>query len=77
MIQKEKSSGYLPMLILTILFTLAGLITLFPSASASKTSFLGYNALCTFSPISTIILFVLAGTSCKIRSKYFVNYVNK
>ena len=41
-------------------FTLA-LATLIPIATASKASLLGYKALCSFSPISTIGLLALAG----------------
>ena len=41
-------------------FSLA-VVTLIPLASASKTSLLGYKALCSFSPISTIGLILLAG----------------
>ena len=36
-------------------------VTLIPMASASKVSLLGYKALCSFSPISTIGLLALAG----------------
>ena len=36
-------------------FSLA-IVTLIPSASASKPSLLGYKALCSFSPIGTAIL---------------------
>ena len=35
----------------------AGLATLMPFHNASETSILGYRALCTFSPISTALLF--------------------
>jgi drug/metabolite transporter (DMT)-like permease len=35
----------------------AGLATLLPFRNASETSILGYRALCTFSPISTVLLF--------------------
>ena len=41
-------------------FSLA-ILTLIPLASASKASLLGYKALCSFSPISTIMLLTLAG----------------
>ena len=41
-------------------FSLA-IVTLIPLASASKTSLLGYKALCSFSPFSTIGLILLAG----------------
>ena len=37
------------------------IVTLIPFASASKMSLLGYKALCSFSPISTIGLILLAG----------------
>ena len=36
-------------------------VTLIPLQSASKPSMLGYKALCTFSPISTVGLLALAG----------------
>jgi hypothetical protein len=42
-------------------FSLA-ILTLIPLASASKECLLGYKALCSFAPISTIILLALAGT---------------
>jgi hypothetical protein len=43
-----------------IYFSLA-IVTLIPLESASKASLLGYRALCSFSPISTIGLIMLAG----------------
>ena len=36
-------------------------ITLIPLGIASKPCFLGYKALCSFSPISTLVLLALAG----------------
>ena len=48
-------------LIFTIVHFSLAVITLIPLASASKTSLLGYKALCSFSPISTIGLILLAG----------------
>ena len=41
-------------------FTLA-IVTLIPLESASKESYLGYKALCSFTPISTIGLLALVG----------------
>ena len=38
----------------------AGVMTLLPDSGASKPSYLGYYAHCSFTPFSTIILFVLA-----------------
>ena len=49
MIKKKKGYGIL--LILTVLITLSGLITLIPYTSASKECMLGYKALCTFAPL--------------------------
>ena len=48
-------------LIFTIIHFSLAIVTLIPLASASKTSLLGYKALCSFSPISTIGLVLLAG----------------
>ena len=48
-------------LIFTAVYFGLALVTLIPLASASKTSLLGYKALCSFSPISTIGLVLLAG----------------
>jgi len=43
-----------------IVFFVLGVTTLIP-APASKPSFLGYYAHCSFTPISTIICWVIAG----------------
>jgi hypothetical protein len=48
-------------LIFTAVYFSLAVVTLIPLASASKTSLLGYKALCSFSPISTIGLILLAG----------------
>jgi hypothetical protein len=48
-------------LIFTGVYLVLMIVTLLPSASASKASTLGYKALCSFSPISTIGLILLAG----------------
>jgi hypothetical protein len=63
--------GYKPLKLLTSLLTLAGIVTLLPYSGASKESMLGYKAMCSFAPISTIFCFLLAGTVCKIRKKKF------
>lgn len=46
-------------LIFTIVYFSLAIVTLIPLASASKASLLGYKALCSFSPISTIGLVLL------------------
>jgi len=54
----KKSSTHL--IFTAVHFSLA-VVTLIPLTSASKTSLLGYKALCSFSPISTVVLVLLAG----------------
>jgi hypothetical protein len=60
---------YIISLAFTIIATSSAVITLIPVGMASKTNLAGYYSICSFAPISTIILLALAGTSCKIRSK--------
>jgi len=48
-------------LIFTIVHTSLAIVTLIPLGSASKPCYLDYKALCSFSPISTVILLALAG----------------
>ena len=47
--------------IFTIVHSALALITLLPLGIASKPCYLGYKALCSFSPFSTLGLFALAG----------------
>ena len=47
-------------LVFTIVYFSLAIITLIPLASASKASLLGYKALCSFSPISTLGLILLS-----------------
>ncbi len=39
--------------VLSICFAVAGLITVIPNAGATNTSIFGYNAVCSFAPLST------------------------
>jgi len=48
-------------LIFTGVYLVLMVATLIPSASAGKASMLGYKALCSFSPISAMILLAMAG----------------
>jgi hypothetical protein len=54
---KKKSPVHL---IFTTVHLSLAVVTLIPLASASKPSLLGYKALCSFTPISTIILVLMA-----------------
>lgn len=66
-----KKRGYGLLLNITILFTIAAISTLIPSTNASKACSLGYKALCSFTPISTVICIALAGIACIIRKRVF------
>lgn len=68
---KQRQKGYAYLMVLTILFTLAALSTLIPQSSASKVCLLGYQAHCSFTPISTLICILLAGLGCVIRKRKF------
>lgn len=48
---------HLILLIITILFIFLGFKTLLPNAGASKPCLWGYKAACSFTPVSTFILF--------------------
>lgn len=44
-----------------LIWSILGFLTLLPVSTASKTNLIGYYSLFTFVPISTIILFLIAG----------------
>ena len=50
------------------LWAVLGLLTLLP-ASASKPNMLGYYSLCTFVPVSTVILWAIAAITYRIVRK--------
>ena len=56
--EKKKISAH--MIFMGVELVLA-VLTLIPLASASKVSLLGYKALCSFSPISTLLLLAAVG----------------
>jgi hypothetical protein len=57
-VEEKKSPVHL---VFAIVEASLAVVTLLPMASASKASLLGYKALCSFSPISTVGLLALAG----------------
>ena len=67
-----KAYGYMIFLGATILLTLCAFLTLLPNSHASEANFIGYKSLCSFSPISTVLCVLFAGTMCKIRKKIFI-----
>jgi len=68
---KIRKKGYKWLLALTILFTLAAIVTLIPNPGASKDNMMGYHAICSGTPLSTLVLVVCAGGTCFLRKKYF------
>ena len=48
-------------IIFTSIYFVLAVVTLIPMETASKASLLGYKALCSFSPISAVILLALGG----------------
>jgi hypothetical protein len=48
-------------IVFTIVYFSLALATALPTGTASKASLMGYNALCSFTPISTIIFLALGG----------------
>ena len=66
----RKQPGYGILLGLTITAALLAVATLIPVAGRPPNA-LGYGSLCTWVPWSTLILVALAGTSCKLRSRFF------
>ena len=72
---KKKKKGYGVLLILTLMMTISGLVTLIPDSEASKDCMIGYKAHCTFTPISTVLCLLFAGLICVRRSKGFTDEV--
>ena len=68
----EKKKGYGLMLLLTIVVTLAGLVTLVPHASANKANLLGYKSMCSMVPVSTVLCFLVAAVICIVKEKNFI-----
>ena len=63
---KRKSPVHL--IFAAVEFSLA-IVTLIPLSTASKESYLGYKALCSFAPISTIGLLALVGFHFYLNSR--------
>ncbi|MBN2617408.1 MAG: hypothetical protein JXR64_03745 [Spirochaetales bacterium] len=62
--------SYKIMLLITILATIGGLLTIIPYSGASYPNIIGYKSLCTFAPAATFFCFSIAGVSCFIRSTF-------
>lgn len=68
---KIRKKGYKWLLGLTILLTLSVIVTMIPNPGASKVNMMGYHAICSATPMSTLVLVICAGVTCFFRKKYF------
>lgn len=59
------------LLAVCVILSLGALVTLIPYGGASKLNAIGYKSVCTFAPVSTIIMLFLANTLNGIRKKKF------
>lgn len=67
----NKKLVYNLLLIATIVFFIGAVLSVIPMSSAPKECLVGYKAYCTFTPISTILLLMIAGGICLVREKKF------
>ncbi len=67
----KKQPGYAILLGLSITSTVLAALTALPVA-APRANVFGYASLCSWMPWSTLALFALVATSCKLRKKLFV-----
>lgn len=58
------------LLLISLLATVGGMLTLMPRSAASYPNILGYSSLCTFAPAATFYCFFIAGLSCFIRASF-------
>lgn len=63
-------TSYKILLIVTVVATIGGILTLIPAHNASYPNILGYKSLCTFAPAATFFCFFIAGGLCFIRSTF-------
>ena len=61
--------AYRPLLALSGLFALSGLLTLLPNPNASWPNILGYSSLCTFAPGASFACALLAALCCVARAR--------
>lgn len=62
--------SYKLLLLLTIVATAGGILTLMPRSAASYPNLIGYSSLCTYAPAATFFCFFIAGFTCFIRSTF-------
>lgn len=62
--------SYKLLLLLTIVATIGGILTMIPRSAASYPNLIGYSSICTFAPAATLYCFFIAGFTCFIRSTF-------
>ncbi len=67
---KNPKAAYLSLQIFSVLFGVAAIITVIPYSGASEACVLGYRALCSFTPVSTIICIIAARTLYTLKTKF-------
>ncbi len=58
------------LMIVSVVATIGGVLTLMPASGATYENVLGYRSLCPFAPAATLYCFAIAGTSCVIRASF-------
>ena len=56
-------------IIFTVVYLILAIVASMPTGTASKDCLLAYNALCSFTPISTVILLALGGLHIYLHRK--------
>jgi uncharacterized protein with FMN-binding domain len=67
--EKKESRAYYAMLGLSLVFTLAAVVTMLPNPVASKPNVLGYRSVCSFAPAASAVCGLLAGATCVLRNR--------
>ncbi len=70
--KKKRKPGYFTLLALSILWVLGALLTIMPAPMMYRECMLGYKAHCTLTPISTVTCVVLAGVTCLVQTRLFI-----
>ncbi|MBN2657759.1 MAG: hypothetical protein JXR86_11920 [Spirochaetales bacterium] len=68
-----RKKGFMPMLVLSLVLFFAAYATLIPFEEAEQVNLLGYRALSSFAPVSTLILAGCAIAVQIVRKRFFTN----
>jgi hypothetical protein len=68
----RKQPWYALLLLLTIAFTLAALVSLGANPKAETPNLMGYKGISSLAPISTLLFLAASFITCKLRVRYFL-----